>query len=67
MDGFDPTEVSAIHIAQACLERRQNYGGQHFWARGYLVSTVGRNEAVLRKYMLHQETEDRRINQLNLI
>jgi len=38
---------SAIHLARTYGERKQNYVGQHFWARGYLVSTVGRDEAVI--------------------
>lgn len=32
---------SAIHIARAFGGRRRNFVGQHFWARGYFVSTVG--------------------------
>ena len=58
---------SAIHIARTYLGRRKNFVGQHFWARGYFVSTVGRDEAVVRAYIRHQETEDRRIDLLNLI
>jgi putative transposase len=40
--------------------------GQHFWARGYLVSTVGKDEAVIRDYIRNQEVEDERLDQLNL-
>lgn len=58
---------SAIHIARTYLERKRNFVGQHFWARGYFVSTVGRDEAVIREYIRHQEAEDRRIDQLNLV
>ena len=36
---------SAIHLARVYGERRRNFVGQHFWARGYFVSTVGRDEA----------------------
>ena len=57
---------SAIHIARNFGERRQNFVGQHFWARGYFVSTVGRDEAVIREYIRHQEAEDRRADQLSL-
>jgi len=53
----------AIHIARTWLGRRQNYVGHHFWARGYWVSTVGRNEAVIRKYIQEQEQEDKRLEQ----
>ncbi len=58
---------SAIHIARRYAERRRNFVGQHFWARGYFVSTVGRDEEVIREYIRHQEREDQRIDQLNLM
>ena len=57
---------SAIHVARVYGERRRNFTGQHFWARGYFVSTVGRDEAVVRDYIRRQEEEDRRLDQLNL-
>ena len=57
---------SAIHMARVYGERKRNFVGQHFWARGYFVSTVGRDEAVIRDYIRHQEQEDRRLGQLNL-
>jgi hypothetical protein len=41
-------------------ERKRNFVGQHFWARGYFVSTVGRDETVIREYIRHQEREDQR-------
>ena len=58
---------SAIHIARVYMELKRNYRGQHFWARGYFVSTVGRDEKVIREYIRHQEKEDRRQDQLNLV
>jgi putative transposase len=58
---------SAIHIARQYSERKRNFIGQHFWARGYFVSTVGRDEEVIREYIRHQEHEDRRVDQLNLM
>ena len=57
---------SAIHIARTWQGRRRNFVGQHFWARGYWVSTVGRNEAVVRKYIQEQQKEDQRLDQLGL-
>ena len=57
---------SAIHIARAFLGKRRNFVGQHFWARGYFVSTVGRDETVVREYIRRQEQEDRRLDQLTL-
>ena len=56
---------SAIHVARVYGERRRNFTGQHLWARGYFVSTVGRDEAVIREYIRRQEEEDRRLDQLN--
>ena len=56
---------SAIHLARVYGERRRNFTGQHFWAWGYFVSTVGRDEAVIRDYIRRQEEEDRRLDQLN--
>jgi putative transposase len=57
---------SAIHIARTFLGRKKNFTGQHFWARGYFVSTVGRDEQMIREYIKKQETEDRRLDQLNM-
>ena len=58
---------SAIHIARTFGERKRNFVGQHFWARGFFVSTVGRDEAVIRQYIRDQEKEDKRIDQLTLL
>ena len=57
---------SAIHLARVYGERKRNFVGQHFWARGYFVSTVGRDEAMIRDYIRNQEKEDQRLEQLNL-
>ncbi len=57
---------SAIHIARNYLGRRSNFRGQHFWARGYWVSTVGKDEEAVKKYIQDQEKEDRRLEQLNI-
>ena len=57
---------SAIHIAREFAGRKRNFVGQHFWARGYFVSTVGRDETVIREYIQQQEREDRRQDQLRL-
>ena len=57
---------SAIHLARVYGERRRNFVGQHFWARGYFVSTVGRDEAVIREYIRNQEREDKRLDQMEL-
>ena len=53
-------------MARVYGERKRNFVGQHFWARGYFVSTVGRDEAVIREYIRSQEKEDERMDQLKL-
>ena len=58
---------SAIHIARVYAGRRRNFVGQHFWARGYWVSTVGKNEAAVRQYIQDQEKADKRLEQLELV
>ena len=57
---------SPIHIGGQYSGRKENFTGQHFWARGYHVSTIGRDEEVIRKYIKEQEKEDPRLDQLNL-
>src|SRR5919109_2046509 len=57
---------SAIHLARVYGERKRNFVGQHFWARGYFVSTVGRDEKVIREYIRNQEQEDERLDQMNM-
>ena len=58
---------SAIHIARTFGGRARNFTGQHFWARGYFASTVGRDEKVIRDYIKRQEFEDRRLEQMKLL
>ena len=57
---------SAIHIARTYGGKRQNIVGENFWARGYFVSTVGRDEVAIREYIRKQEREDERLYQLQL-
>lgn len=57
---------SAIHLARVYGERKRNFVGQHFWARGYFVSTVGRDEATVREYIRNQAQEDHRLDQMKL-
>ncbi len=56
---------SAIQIARTFSGRKRNFTGQRFWARGYFVSTVGRDEDAIRAYIKKQEQEDRRLDQLD--
>lgn len=57
---------SAIHIARTYGGRERNFVGEQFWARGYCVSTVGRDEDAIRRYIQEQEAEDKRLEQLKL-
>ncbi len=57
---------SAIHIARTYGGQKKNFTGQNFWARGYYVSTAGRDEDSVREYIRKQEEEDRRLDQLNM-
>ena len=57
---------SAIHIARMYAGHSRNFVGQNFWARGYFVSTVGKDEEAVRKYIKKQEQNDHKIDQLTL-
>ncbi len=57
---------TAIHIARTSMGCRKNFTGQHFWARGYSVSPVGREEAIIRASIQRQEMEDTRLDQIGL-
>jgi len=57
---------SAIHVARNYMGQRRNFTGHQFWATGYNVSTVGRDEKTVRAYIKAQEEEDRRLDQLDL-
>lgn len=57
---------SAIHIARNFSGHKSNFTGQSFWARGYYVSTVGKDERAVAEYIRQQEAEDRRLDQLNM-
>lgn len=58
---------SAIAIARDVGGKARNFVGQSFWARGYYVSTVGRDEDVIREYIRNQEAEERRLEQISLL
>jgi len=53
---------SAIHLARVYAERKRNFVGQLFWARGFFVNTVGRDEEAIRAYI---RTKRRRIRGSN--
>ncbi len=57
---------SAIAIARKFRGRQRNFNGEHFWARGYFVSTVGLDEHVVREYIRNQESNDTYYEQKSL-
>ena len=57
---------SAIAIARKYRGRQRNFNGEHFWARGYFVSTVGLDEHVVREYIRNQESNDTYYEQKSL-
>jgi REP-associated tyrosine transposase len=56
----------AIYIARTYGGRLRNFLGEHFWARGYFVTTVGHDEEAVRQYIRAQEEHERRLEQLEL-
>jgi len=57
---------SAIYIARNFGGRQRNFQGENFWARGYYVSTVGKDAEAIKKYIKSQESEDQRYEQRKL-
>ena len=47
--------------------RRKPYWGNHFWAKGYCVDTVGLDADMIRKYVRYQETKEKPLEQLQLV
>lgn len=58
---------SSIWIAQNVDRKVKNFTGAKFWARGYFVSTIGRDEETIRTYIRHQELQDKQLDQLSLL
>jgi putative transposase len=57
---------AAIRMHREYLGRTRNFTGLHFWARGYCVSPVGFDEAVIRQYIRNHEEQEKRAAQLAL-
>lgn len=57
---------SVMKIARRFRGKERNFTGEHFWARGYFISTVGQDENTVREYIKNQEKEDIRQEQLQL-
>lgn len=57
---------SAIAIARKFKGKQRNFTGEHFWARGYFISTVGLDEQVVREYIRNQEEHEEELEQQQL-
>ena len=57
---------SSIWVARNIANKRRNFAGHQFWARGYFVSPIGADEKAVRLYIQNQEKEDKRLDNLNL-
>ncbi len=51
----------AIQLFRQYPKLKKRYWGQHLWARGYCVSTVGLNEEQVRKYVKWQEQKEKEV------
>ena len=49
---------SALMMFDKHSNLKYKFGNRHFWAEGYYVSTVGLNEATIRKYIQEQDKKD---------
>jgi len=58
---------TAIRVLNKFKQLKQRpYWGNHFWARGYCVDTVGLDAEMVRKYVKYQEAQERRAEQPKL-
>jgi putative transposase len=57
---------SSIWIAQNVERKLRNFLGHKFWTMGYFVSTVGRDEEMIRNYIKSREMADQQLDQLQL-
>ena len=49
---------SALMMFDKHANLKYKFGNRHFWSEGYYVSTVGLNEATIKKYIAEQEKHD---------
>ena len=57
---------SALMVFDRHANLKYKYGRRNFWARGYFVDTVGRNEKVIKEYIKNQLEEDYMSDQISL-
>ena len=57
---------STMIIFERYARLKYKYGNRHFWSRGYYVSTVGKNERVIKEYIKNQLQEDCAADQISM-
>ena len=57
---------SALMMFDKHANLKYKLGNRHFWAEGYYVSTVGLNEATIKKYIQEQEKHDIALDKLSV-
>ena len=57
---------SALMMFERHANLKYKFGNRKFWAEGYYVSTVGLNEATVRKYVREQEMHDQAVDKLSV-
>ena len=57
---------SSLMIFDKHANLKYKFGNRHFWAEGYYVSTVGLNEATIKKYIQEQESHDIAMDKLSV-
>ncbi len=57
---------SALMIFDRHANLKYKYGNRNFWARGYFVDTVGKNEKVIKEYIRNQMQEDYEKDQISI-
>ena len=57
---------SALMIFDKHANLKYKFGNRHFWAEGYYVTTIGLNEAAIRKYIQDQEKDDIALDKLSV-
>lgn len=57
---------SALQMFDKHANLKYKFGNRHFWAEGYYVSTVGLNEATVKKYIAEQEKHDIALDKLSV-
>ena len=57
---------STLRMLDRHTNLKYKFGNRHFWAEGYYVSTVGLNEAIIKKYIQEQEKHDIALDKLSV-